>query len=182
MGSHAQRHVARVVPPATEPLSLAEAKLFLRVDGSSEDSLITDMITAVRESAEAYMRASIISQTWAVTYDDYAPTCTPLPFGPVQLLSSVISADRAGNETIIDDGLYSLSAGNRAVQFDSVVMGHRVIIRYVAGYGDAGDVPEAIRQGMLLHLAALYDNRLEAVSVPEASRTLYHTYRDVRLA
>ncbi len=40
------------VPPAGEPLTLAEAKLHLRVDLSDDDALITALISAAREQAE----------------------------------------------------------------------------------------------------------------------------------
>ena len=172
----------RRVEPGSEPLSLAEAKLFLRVDGSSEDSLITDMIAAVREAAEEYLRKSLITQSWAVTYDDYAPACTPLPKGPVQSVESVKSLTRAGTETTVDSDIYHLNAARDRLHFDSIVMGHEVEIVYEAGYGDANDVPGAIRQGMLGHLAALYDNRIEGIKIPASSIELYKPHRQVRIA
>lgn len=55
--------------PATEPVSLVEAKLFLRVDHSEEDDLITTLITAAREMIENDILRALITQTWTLTLD-----------------------------------------------------------------------------------------------------------------
>ncbi|MGB1540581.1 MAG: head-tail connector protein, partial [Rickettsiales bacterium] len=173
--------LVRETAPASEPLTLAEAKLYLRVDGSAEDSLITDMITAVREAAEEYLRKSLITQSWVLTYEDYAPAVAMLPRGPVQSISSVKVIDRSGAETAVSNTVYHLGVGKASVHFDTVQLGYLVEIIYSTGYGDADAVPEAIRQGMLTHLAALYDNRIDGMSLPAASIALYKPYREVRI-
>ena len=57
--------------PATEPITLTEAKLFLRVDASTEDDLITTMITAARQLAEEYTMRAFITQTWNLWLDHF---------------------------------------------------------------------------------------------------------------
>lgn len=59
--------------PATEPVSLVEAKLFLRVDHSDEDSLINDLIQAARECVEEYTKRALITQTWTMFLDQFPP-------------------------------------------------------------------------------------------------------------
>ena len=52
-----------VTPPATEPVTLAEAKLHLRVDGSDEDALITRLISAAREQCEQELGRALADPT-----------------------------------------------------------------------------------------------------------------------
>lgn len=53
-----------VTGPAREPISLAEAKLHLRVDGSFDDILIASLITTAREWIEQATNRRFVQQTW----------------------------------------------------------------------------------------------------------------------
>lgn len=58
-----------VTAPAEEPVTVTEAKDYLRVDGSLEDSRIGTMITAARLRLEQYTDQKFISQTWKQLMD-----------------------------------------------------------------------------------------------------------------
>lgn len=58
-----------VTGPASEPLTLAEAKLHSRVDVSDDDTLITRLIVAMRQVAEVKLKRRLVSQTWDLTLD-----------------------------------------------------------------------------------------------------------------
>lgn len=169
------------VAPSTEPLTLAETKLFLRVDGTEEDALITSQIIAAREAAEEYMQRSLITQTWKLVYDDYLSSQTQLFRGAVQSVTSVTIIARDGGTTLMNSVAYYLSADKTTLIFDATPVGHQVEILYVAGYGVAVDVPVSIKQGMLLHVAALYDERTKNAGLPESSAALYQSYRIIIL-
>ncbi len=52
------------VDSAVEIITIAEAKIYIRVDGSDEDSLITDMIKMARLKIESYTSRAFINQTF----------------------------------------------------------------------------------------------------------------------
>lgn len=54
--------VVVTVPPATEPVSVAEAKAFLRVDGTEEDGLIATLIASARSWVEHKTGLAIITR------------------------------------------------------------------------------------------------------------------------
>lgn len=176
MTRYPTRLLTRIVAPSVEPVTLAEAKLFLRVDAATEDALITDLIAAARVVAEEYLALSLLPQTWKLAYDDYAPLHIPLPRGPVQSVSALVSIDRTGASTTISAAAYYLNAAKDAVILDGLVQGQRVEITYVAGFATVSDVPRSIKQGILAHVAALYENRALA-EIPQTSRALYHPHR-----
>lgn len=52
--------------PAEEPVSLAEAKGFLKVDDTAEDGLITTLIGAARLHVEGVTGRALLAQSWRV--------------------------------------------------------------------------------------------------------------------
>lgn len=181
MAETLNRALRRTMQPLTEPLNLMEAKLYLRVDNDAENGVILDCISAVREAAEEYLCKSLVTQEWTLTYAGYAPGCVPLPKGPVQSVVSVKIRDRAGVETTMDSQLYTLARAADVLHFESVPMAHEVDITYRAGYGETEEIPLSVRQGMLLHVAALYEDRIGGLAIPTATAALYKPHRVVRL-
>ena len=53
-----------LIAPAIEPLSLGEAKLFLRVEHGDDDAVIAALVAAARAHIEALTRRCLITQTW----------------------------------------------------------------------------------------------------------------------
>src|SRR5690242_14642320 len=58
-----------LTPPAVEPLSLAEAKAFLRVEHDDDDDIIAALIAGARIHVEAQTRRALITQSWRLVRD-----------------------------------------------------------------------------------------------------------------
>lgn len=65
-----------VTPPALMPIGLSPVKTFLRVDGTDEDALITNMIKAATKRLEAETDRKFVTQTWDIYYDCF-PSAKP---------------------------------------------------------------------------------------------------------
>jgi len=100
-----------ITPPAAEPLSSAEAKLHLRVDHSTDDTLITALITAAREWVESYTGKSLVEQTRQITLSSWPYAPLRLHGGPVQEISSVKYLDKTGTEQTVAETVYWLTPG-----------------------------------------------------------------------
>lgn len=172
-----------VTPPEMLPVSLAEAKLHLRIEPEAtlEDSLIDGLIKAATAHLDGWsgiLGRCLVEQVWRQDFDAFA-TCLPLPLGPVISISSVT----IGDDTI-DPAGYTLKtdAGGRSrVEFAGVTATGAVSISYVAGYAtipgvpeDVGPpvvpaipakstVPDAIKVAILLLVGAWYENREESL-------------------
>ena len=57
--------------PSGEPLTLNEAKNHLRVDIGDDDGLISGLIVAARQQAETICRRALVTQSWAVVFDQF---------------------------------------------------------------------------------------------------------------
>lgn len=180
--TRSQRLLVRTIAPSTEPLTLAEAKLYLRVDDNAEDRLITEQITVSRELAEQFLRRSLMPQTWKLAYDDGVPAEVALPRGPVQSVVSVLIRSASGIVQTVAASTYTLTAAKQSLRFSQSLTGDQIEITYVTGYATQAEIPRAIRQGMLAQLSALYDNRGEAVDgISPQAAALWAPYREVLL-
>jgi uncharacterized phiE125 gp8 family phage protein len=155
--------------PAAEPLTLAEAKDFLRVEHDDEDELIAALIKGARGHVEAQTRRALVTQSWRLVRDAW-PASGRLDMLPVPLRAllaarvhgadgsagavdlSAFAVDAASAPAVLSFAPGAMPAPGRAVA--------GIELDIEAGYGAAPtDVPEPLRQAIRLLVAHWYENR-----------------------
>ena len=179
-----------VTPPAEEPLTLSEAKEHLRVTGAGDDAYITALIAIARENAEQELGRQLVTATWdlfldrfpdgsARVLDELERYVIRVPLPPLQSVTHIKYYDSAGALTTLDPSDYLVDAASKPARIAPAYLATwprtreqlgAVNVRFVAGYGDAGDVPDAIKQWMRLRIGAMYEHREEEVAVPSIVR------------
>lgn len=153
--------------PAIEPLSLAEAKAFLRVETSDDDDVIGALIAGARIHVEAQTRRALITQGWRLSRDAWPEDgrLTIVP-APLQALTAARVYDFEGLAHDVDTQAFVLDKGASVIAFApwAVPAPGRVAagieLDVTVGYGAAAaDVPEALRQAIRLLVAHWYENR-----------------------
>lgn len=157
--------------PATEPVSLADAKLHCRVDDSADDALLTALIVAARRQAESQTGRALITQSWRETLDSFPVAAIALHNPPLVSVQSVKYIDTAGVQQTLDSGAYQVHTtglvGLVAPAYDTEWPDTReqidaVEIVFTAGYGNAAAVPQEIKQWMLLQIGHWHAHRESA--------------------
>lgn len=195
-------YLKRVILPTAEPITLEAAMRHLRVDGFGEspahedEPLITGLITAAREMAEAFTGRTLAASTWEVRYDYL---CDVLPLGrpPVTAVTGVEYVDTDGVVQTLDPTLYVVDTDNTPPRirraFGEIYPATRgepgaVRITYQAGPTDGSspnDYPleRPIYQAMLLLIGHLYENRETTIvgtiasDLPMGAEYLMRPYR-----
>lgn len=166
------RSLVRTVQPATEPVSLAEAKAHLRVDTSDDDAYISSLISVAREYCEERLDTTFITSTWQAKYDTFPMWDLVLPRPPMLSGTVTVSYRTEAGTTL------SLSSAASEFQVDSATTPGRIYplygqtwpsvrgdensvsVTYQAGYGSSGsDVPAVARHAMLLLVGAWFSSR-----------------------
>lgn len=168
------------VPDSNDPvLTLAQAKAQSRVTNDAEDSLIADAVLSATQYAEKFTSRQFVTATWKLTLDRF-PRVIRLPLPPTISIGSVKYVDTAGTQQTLDVSKYQfdgLSEPGRIVPAWGEVWPdtrdelNAVTVEFDAGYGDASEVPQSIKQAMLLIVAHGFDDREEG-SVPPAAEKL----------
>lgn len=170
-----------ITGPASEPVSLDEAKAHMRVDNDDEDSLIVRLIKSARETAERYTGRALLAQSFALARDRW-PTNNPrsfeIPRPPLVAVTTVVVRARSGTETTLSSDAYivdSASVPGRVVFKDTTVLppdladANAILVSFDAGYGSLpSDVPAAIRSAILILVAYHYEQRGNAPAQPPA--------------
>jgi len=177
--------------PTVEPITVDEVKIFARIDGVDEDSLIEGFIKTVRELTEAYLGRALITQTITMLMD-YWPNVDAIEFPrpPLQSVTSVSTVDEDDSETVFSsDNYYVITESipgklvikqgcTAPINTDRYVGGFKFV--FVAGYGDtAVDTPSSIKDGMKLWVANAYENRAVNTEPPPSAKPLLDLHKVV---
>lgn len=171
-----------LTPPAGEPLSVTQAKSFLRIENDTEDDTLARAITAAREAAEQYLRVLLLPQSWELVVALPCPAVLHLPAGPATAVTQVRSTAQDATATTVDSSYYRLAVDRYHVYFSQIPDGISLSVQYDAGsYATAAQVPASIIQGMLHHITAMLDTRDGSAAIPPAARNSYEPYRRIGL-
>lgn len=170
-------HVRRISAPVAEIISLAEAKLYLRVDHVDDDVLISEQIVAVRMFTEDYLGRSLVNQDWQVEYHQPVDRIL-LPMTPVQEVTEVAIIDSVGVSVVLDPSEYHFITP-QLLKLYSMPCG---IVRVTFRAGDDEfTMPYALKQAILSHIALCYEKRGCDVMQPVPAHRLYEPYKEVHL-
>ena len=167
--------VTRATGPAVEPLTVAEAKLHLRVDISDDDAYIGTLITAAREWVEAYLDRTLITTQLILRAAEFPTEELELARPPMATAGTttavVITYTLADTTTAtLSTALYRVdrttTPGNVAPIIngtwpsDVIEDANAVAVTYWAGYGPtSASVPATIRHAMLMLIGHWYEQR-----------------------
>ena len=134
-----------IAGPALEPLTLEEAKRFLRITSDAEDADVQALVAAARKRIERGTELALITQTVEVKLDCFWGGRLELPMPPLQSVESITYLDVNGVEQTLDPAVYRVSTHRRPGQVwlasgeswpATKSEGEVVTITLLAGIGD----------------------------------------------
>jgi uncharacterized phiE125 gp8 family phage protein len=168
-----------VTPPATEPVTLNEAKEHLRIEHDVDDAFISTLITVAREYVEKIAWRGFIDQTWELTLREFPIfDYITLPKGPVRSVTSVQYLDPSGVLQTLATSVYEVDTKSK---FGRVILKegqswpgylrrwNSVTVQYVVGYTN---LPKGIVHAIKLLIAQMYEHR-----TPEVTGTIVAAVR-----
>lgn len=157
--------------PGEAPVSLNEARGWLRLGSSIDDAVVAQLLRAATSICEAYIGQWLIVRTAeeTLTLRDGAVRLTARPVVGIETAALLPAS---GDETALGADDYRLArerSGTVRLTVARPEGGERVRISYRAGMADgANGVPEAIRQGIVRMTQHLHDARGGAGETPPA--------------
>jgi len=179
--------------PAVEPVTLTEALEHLRVEDDADNTYITNLITAARQTAEEYTHRQLITATYTYYLNKFYSRIE-LPRPKLQSVTTLKYYDTSGNQqTLTEDTDYTVVTSSEpgyivpyyCTSWPSTRDIPDVIeIIFKAGYGNAASsVPMAIKQAILLIIGDLYGNRETVITgtiiskFPRTAESLLNPYK-----
>lgn len=192
-------------PAPAAPLSLSDAKAWLRVGHAGEDAVITALIHTAVARVEAETGRALMARSFRETLDTWpvrrlsgCGSAFALALSPAISLEAVRTIDRAGTPRLWDEAEYRLDAAAEPGRLIALApfafprpgrLAAGIEIDFTAGYGESpADVPPALIEAVLRLVSHAYAASEPAVAtgrgparLPETVEGLIRPFRQVRL-
>lgn len=172
-----------VTAPASEPVSLTEAKARLKVTTTDFDADITAMIGAARAAAENETGVALVTQTWSLYLDAFpARRVITIPRPPLASVTWIKYYDADGVQQTLSSSTYYVAVGvdpgrvvlKQSQTWPTIEQGRpeAIEVRFVAGVA-AASVPKEVSDAILLIVAHRFENPGgDDKAIPAAARRL----------
>tara|TARA_R110001606_G_scaffold67685_1_gene154746 strand:+ start:722 stop:1237 length:516 start_codon:yes stop_codon:yes gene_type:complete len=155
----------------SELLTTQEVKDYVRIDTSSDDTIISAMITQARIWCENYISKDIVAKN-RTYYLSHTNGVYDLPFGPVASISEITIDGTATTDYEI------LGLDNETIELDSSSAENVKSTYITTGINDA-----LIKQAMLQLISTYYDNRSDfktgiiVQEIPTSTTSILTSYK-----
>lgn len=173
------RTLTLITAPPGELLTLDDAKAHLRIDHTEEDGLVAALITAARQhidGKDGWLGRALATQTWQLGLTAFPCGAIRVPLPPLQSVDSITYIDTNGDEQTLAESAYQIVESEPALILPAYgtawpavrCQAEAVKVRFTAGYDPgegsptdyAENVPQPIKQALLLLVAHWHQNRL----------------------
>ena len=167
-----------ITEPATEPVTLIEASLFIRYTQSLQNDVITALITAARRYVESWTNRTLVTTTYEYYVEDFS-RCSPqeiqIPKSTINSITSITYIDGNGDTQTLENTVYgfdNVSPINTVFLLptqswpDVQTQPNAVKITFPAGYGNAAAVPENFKTVIKMRVAELFEHREANTTAP----------------
>lgn len=157
-------------------LSLKGIKKHLRIDSEKDDDLLSKIAIAACERAEIFIKIDILERAIKQVIYDFTDSKLTLYKKPVVKVHRII--DDNGN-TMSSDAWHFDDEGGIVI-FDNELHLPSITVEYGSGFTQ-NNVSQAIKYGLLDHIAHIYDGKATVQEFPASSVDLYLSFRKHRI-
>ena len=162
-------------PDPEDMLTVADAKLHMRVDFDDDDDLIESYIAAAIQNIDGrdgWLGRALVAQTWELRLSEFSGTVIPIPLPPLIAITHIKYYDASNVLQTLSADVYEVAGiggfGKARVHLkdgqrwpQTAKRAEPITITFSAGYDP---VPAPILTAIKRQVAAMYENR-EAVVV-----------------
>jgi hypothetical protein len=162
----------------TNLISLQDAKSYLKIDHDDDDSILKDCIVASIEMAENFLNFSLRLKEVLLNSHLSVVSSIELPLLPfAQVVSCHIIYEN--NNLDVSERCF-IDQDERHLRIaQPTTISSQIKLVYKAGFSDSGAVPQAIKQGILYHIAEIYDKQVVSNSFIDEVLRFYKPFRRV---
>jgi uncharacterized phiE125 gp8 family phage protein len=168
------RDVTTTVEPVSEPITLAQAKNYLKVDFDDDNDLITSLIASARVRLEKYAGIAMSPRTLQVVA--YVDEFIELPYAPLNNITKVEYWDNSNWVEMSLGDYYILGTTYKKLY---MVANNRMEYRftYTCGYTT---IPQPMITALYKLIADLYDYRESSVEDSKPNSNITSAYELIK--
>lgn len=158
-------------------------------DSASGDALLRQYLRAALAAIEGRTGKALMARNFRLTLPGWRwPDAQALPLAPVSAVASVTLVDALGVPSVVDSDRWRLVQDRHRPQIVAAgavlpmpQAGGRIEVAFTAGFGPWADLPDDLKQAVLLLAAQYYDGRTGGADLPGTVAPLLARWLPVRV-